>query len=153
MQAGRDLSVDVQKANQIEGDIYDATPRKPTGPPRSPDKTESTRAAGMDNANGQPEKTNDTGETGRAPGAGPVQYSAAEFDDSEDGRKRIILVDRQEEKIVYNPDEDAAEASQTKRDDQTDDEEPQMSATSYPGMEWNPYAAGGYEDWCDDQVR
>jgi len=28
-----------------------------------------------------------------------------------------------------------------------DPEVPQMSATSYPGQEWNPYGAGGYEDW------
>jgi hypothetical protein len=24
---------------------------------------------------------------------------------------------------------------------------PSMSATSYPGQEWNPYAMGGYEEF------
>jgi hypothetical protein len=24
-----------------------------------------------------------------------------------------------------------------------------MSATSYPGQEWNPYSAGGWEDGAD----
>lgn len=28
-----------------------------------------------------------------------------------------------------------------------EEERPQMSATSYPGQEWNPYGDGGFEEW------
>ncbi len=40
----------------------------------------------------------------------------------------------QEEKIAFDPNENA----------------PQMTATSYPGQEWNPYGEPGYGDWRED---
>lgn len=52
----------------------------------------------------------------------------AELEDTAEARKRTLRIDSQEEKIHYDPDADS------------DGElPPQMSATSYPGQEWNPY--------------
>ncbi|KAJ4179328.1 hypothetical protein NW755_012550 [Fusarium falciforme] len=59
---------------------------------------------------------------------------SAELEDTEDARKRTLRIDSQEEKIHYDPNADS------------DGElPPQMSATSYPGQEWNPYG-GEYGD-------
>ncbi|KAM0415649.1 hypothetical protein ACHAPT_013399 [Fusarium lateritium] len=59
--------------------------------------------------------------------AGGPSFSA-ELEDTEDARKRTLRIDSQEEKIHYDPNADS------------DGElPPQMSATSYPGQEWNPY--------------
>jgi hypothetical protein len=38
------------------------------------------------------------------------------------------------------------EASEVEIDE---NEPPSMSATSYPGQEWNPYAAGGWDEDYD----
>ncbi|KAH7158254.1 hypothetical protein B0J13DRAFT_435046 [Dactylonectria estremocensis] len=60
----------------------------------------------------------------------------AELEDTEEAHRRKLRLNSQEEKIHYNPDEDS------------DGElPPQMSATSYPGQEWNPYPE--YDDWND----
>lgn len=60
----------------------------------------------------------------------------AELDDTEEAHRRKVRLDSQEEKIHYNPDEDS------------DGEVPaQMSATSYPGQEWNPYGMPEYGEW------
>jgi len=54
--------------------------------------------------------------------------------------KRQHLLREQEEKIpVFEPQPDLVPARK-------EDELPQMSATSYPGQEWNPYEAG-FGDW------
>lgn len=65
----------------------------------------------------------------------PKTSFAAELDDTEEARKRTLRLEAQEEKIHYDPQEDA---------------EPQMSATSYPGDEWNPYGEVAFGDWKDD---
>ncbi|KAK0633744.1 hypothetical protein B0T14DRAFT_507766 [Immersiella caudata] len=58
--------------------------------------------------------------------------------------KRQRLLREQEEKIpVFTPEPDVVVKTNKK-----DEELPQMSATSYPGQEWNPYEAG-YGDWED----
>ncbi|KAF4342545.1 hypothetical protein FBEOM_3521 [Fusarium beomiforme] len=60
----------------------------------------------------------------------------AELEDTEDARKRTLRIDSQEEKIHYDPNADS------------DGElPPQMSATSYPGQEWNPYGMPEMGDW------
>lgn len=57
--------------------------------------------------------------------------------------KRHKLLREQEEKIpVFDPEPDLVVMTNTKKDEEL----PQMSATSYPGQEWNPYEAG-YGDW------
>lgn len=76
----------------------------------------------------------------------PVQSSADIFEEM----KRKQLLREQEEKIPVNPTEPdmyAAAAAAAKKKDQ--DDVPQMSATSYPGQEWNPYGGAEYEDWND----
>ncbi|KAJ3496185.1 hypothetical protein NLG97_g2842 [Lecanicillium saksenae] len=55
----------------------------------------------------------------------------AELEDTAEARQRTIRIDGQEEKIAYDPEE----------------ENPKMSATSYPGQEWNPYGEPGFGDW------
>ncbi|PNY25244.1 Uncharacterized protein TCAP_04825 [Tolypocladium capitatum] len=59
---------------------------------------------------------------------------AAELDDTADRYQRSRRLESQEEKILYHPEDDT----------------PQMSATSYPGQEWNPYGEPGFGDWKDD---
>ena len=53
----------------------------------------------------------------------------AELEDTEEAHKRKMRLQSQEEKIYYDPE---------------DDREPTMSATSYPGQEWNPYGMPEY---------
>lgn len=67
-------------------------------------------------------------------GRGPSFH--AELEDTEDARKRTLRINSQEEKIHYDPNADS------------DGEVPvQMSATSYPGQEWNPYGMPEMGDW------
>lgn len=66
----------------------------------------------------------------------------AELEDTEDARKRTLRIDSQEEKIHYDPNADS------------DGEVPaQMSATSYPGQEWNPYGMPDMGDWNEALYR
>ncbi|KAF9766381.1 hypothetical protein IL306_001233, partial [Fusarium sp. DS 682] len=60
----------------------------------------------------------------------------AELEDTEDARKRTLRIDSQEEKIHYDPNADS-----------DGEVPPQMSATSYPGQEWNPYGMPEMGDW------
>ncbi|KAL6874639.1 hypothetical protein HDV57DRAFT_511076 [Trichoderma longibrachiatum] len=53
---------------------------------------------------------------------------------SSEARKRAIRLASQEEKIYYEP----------------EDDEPKMSATSYPGQEWNPFGEPEFADWKED---
>ncbi|KAK3695598.1 hypothetical protein B0T22DRAFT_455782 [Podospora appendiculata] len=74
----------------------------------------------------------------------PPKTSADIFEEA----KRKMLLREQEEKIpVYptEPDMNFAAAAAARRKDQED--MPQMSATSYPGQEWNPYGDGVGEEW------
>lgn len=66
----------------------------------------------------------------------------AELEDTEDARKRTLRINSQEEKIHYDPNADS------------DGEVPaQMSATSYPGQEWNPYGMPDMGDWNEALYR
>lgn len=58
----------------------------------------------------------------------------AELEDTEEARKRAIRLASQEEKIFYEP----------------EDETPKMSATSYPGQEWNPFGEQEFTDWREE---
>lgn len=114
------LDVDVKKAQQPteEDDIYDATPRVVQN-----DTGESA-------ASPKPlQLVTGTSTKGSMGGSTAKERSPVELEDTEEARKRAIRLDSQEEKIFYDK----------------DDFEPQMSATSYPGQEWNPYgdAEGG----------
>ncbi|KAI0839438.1 hypothetical protein F5Y06DRAFT_265429 [Hypoxylon sp. FL0890] len=74
---------------------------------------------------------------GQEPGPGPGPAS----DDSSLSEEKIAVpMDHEEKILVEQPVELAAV-----NDD--DDGIPVMSATSYPGQEWNPYGAGEFGDW------
>jgi hypothetical protein len=134
------LRVNVHKANQdAHDDIYDATPRKQplerqrTG--ESQISISSTEEAAR-KANGAAKKSKGPPKVIR------VNSTRAELEDTEDERKRSIRLEAQEEKILYDPNEDGPSSVGRRKEEA---EAPQMSATSYPGMEWNPYANGNYD--------
>ncbi|KAJ4259582.1 hypothetical protein NW762_007512 [Fusarium torreyae] len=74
------------------------------------------------------------------PRAGPAFH--AELEDTEDARKRTLRINSQEEKIHYDPNADS-----------DGEPPPQMSATSYPGQEWNPYGMPELGDWNEGLER
>ncbi|OTA58877.1 hypothetical protein K449DRAFT_436369 [Hypoxylon sp. EC38] len=160
------LNINVERANDAlqkgdgdggggEDDIYDATPRV-------------NRALGEGQGQGQDgghENTKYAGSSphvngavvaGTAAGAGAVVSVIAEegivqepghghghgpgSDDSSQSEKIAVPMDHEEKILVEQPVELAAV-----NDD--DDGIPVMSATSYPGQEWNPYGAGEFGDW------
>lgn len=57
-----------------------------------------------------------------------------ELEDTNPARMRTMRMDGQEEKIFYEP----------------EPEMPKMTATSYPGQEWNPYGEPEFMNWQDD---
>jgi hypothetical protein len=65
--------------------------------------------------------------------------------------KRQQLLREQEEKIPViptEPDMEAAAAAAAAARARSEQEElPTMTATSYPGQEWNPYGDGGFDEW------
>lgn len=63
--------------------------------------------------------------------------STAELDDTTKQYERSRRLESQEEKILF-------------RAEDADDYQPQMSATSWPGQEWNPYGEPGFGDWRED---
>ncbi|CAK7219482.1 hypothetical protein SCUCBS95973_003837 [Sporothrix curviconia] len=67
------------------------------------------------------------------------QTSAQQF---EDYKRRLMLKDLEEKIPVFIPEPDDDLAAQK----QKEQEEPTMSATSYPGQEWNPYDEFAYVD-------
>lgn len=62
---------------------------------------------------------------------------AAELDDTTERYERSRRLESQEEKILF-------------RAEDADDYQPQMSATSWPGQEWNPYGEPGFDDGRED---
>ncbi|KAH0422579.1 hypothetical protein CcaCcLH18_12741 [Colletotrichum camelliae] len=154
--AGTRLSVNIQKANQdtSDSDIYDATPRLPSGPlppPAKPITVTSTGQSQVSESSADEAPRNATHTNGNANGAGVTalargRSTRAELEDTEDERMRTMRLEAQEEKILVDPYEEK-QSSGNKYRKEDDPEAPQMSATSYPGQEWNPYGAGGYEEW------
>ncbi|WQF89623.1 hypothetical protein CDEST_14637 [Colletotrichum destructivum] len=151
------LSVNVQKANQeTPDDIYDSTPRLSSGPPPPPAKPIVSTATGQSmvsdsSADEAPRNATHVNGNANANGAASAALASgkstrAELEDTEDERKRTIRHEAQEEKILVDPYEELQSGGIKYRKEE-DPEVPQMSATSYPGQEWNPYGAGGYEDW------
>ncbi|OLN86042.1 hypothetical protein CCHL11_05203 [Colletotrichum chlorophyti] len=143
-----------QTNRETRDDIYDSTPRLPSGSSPAPvkpiietrtgqstvslssaDEASQTTSHANGNANGSNSTMITRGKSTRA-----------ELEDTEDERKRTIRQEAQEEKILVDPYEELQSGGLKFRKDD-DPEAPQMSATSYPGQEWNPYVAGGYEDW------
>lgn len=79
--------------------------------------------------------TEATSATSQATGGNDGQQTDfhAELDDTEDARKRTMRLETQEGLIHYDPGADS-----------DGEPAPQMSATSYPGQEWNPYGMPEY---------
>jgi hypothetical protein len=118
------LGIDIEKAQQLEeDDLYSATPRK------LENGLQPTVSRTMSN------------EEAETSAAGAAQANVkrsntvvAELEDTEEARKRAIRLASQEEKIFYEP----------------EDETPRMSATSYPGQEWNPFGEQEFTDWREE---
>ncbi|KAK2022686.1 hypothetical protein LX32DRAFT_667892 [Colletotrichum zoysiae] len=149
------LVVNVHKANHgTPDDIYDSTPRLPSGPPPPPPQPIAATATGqsmVSDSSADEAPRNATHANGGGNGESSTNVvrgksARAELEDTEDERKRTIRHEAQEEKILVDPYEEL-ESGGVKYRKEEDPEIPQMSATSYPGQEWNPYGAGGYEDW------
>lgn len=112
-------------------------PPSPVLPPTTIPAEPSTSANGNGNGNGQ---VNGNGSSSGK----PVTSSADIFNEE----KRKMLIREQEEKIPVFPEEvdmNLAAAAAAKKKEQ--EEMPHMTATSYPGQEWNPYGDGGFEEW------
>jgi hypothetical protein len=111
-------------------DLYSASPRLP--PPNPKDALNDTNV-NYEDGNGNPNliKTN----------ANISQDENHKFGNLQPG---ILKFQQPEEKIPFQSE------SEMGMDTTEDDHEPAtMSATSYPGQEWNPYIAGGWEDGFD----
>ncbi|RDL31501.1 uncharacterized protein BP5553_09710 [Venustampulla echinocandica] len=127
---GEDLLKMTVVVRESSPDLYDASPRLPIQgghANREPgDLAVNTNLSSTIEAQRTPTKTSHSG--------------AAGIEDTPPDRRLAMA---QEEKIVY--DGDAADTG----DAQNDDAPVTMSATSYPGQEWNPYGMGNYEDGPD----
>lgn len=101
--------------------------------------------AGEDIYDATPRITKDAASESRGPteklkvatGGEPKGAFSAELEDTFEAHARKQRLESQEEKIHYNPEDDV-------------DHVPQMSATSYPGQEWNPYGEFEYGDWREE---
>jgi len=134
------LDIDVDKAKKLaEDNIYDATPRLNN---TSTAGSQKQRPAQMSRTVSG-ETIDSLGEVKQHAivvhdaGGEEAAAAAAELDDTADRYERSRRLESQEEKILYKP-EDA------------EDFAPQMSATSYPGQEWNPYGEPGFGEWKDE---
>ena len=128
--AASNLGIDVEKARLlVEDNLYDATPKVvPSGTENSHEASGVPQIVSKEEAESSREAETKTGVT-------PVSTGVvAELEDTEEARKRAIRLASQEEKIYYEP----------------EDFEPKMSATSYPGQEWNPFGEPEFADWKED---
>ncbi|KAM0569586.1 hypothetical protein ACHAO3_008911 [Verticillium nonalfalfae] len=149
--AGRNLNINVQSANHGDhDDIYDSTPRRPIEPLKPTITGDSQVSAGSNEERQALQARREAEAAGASADQAKTtlardKSTRAELEDTEDERKRSIRLEAQEEKILYDPDEDYALVTDGDAA-RKDPDAPLMSATSYPGMEWNPYMAGGYDD-------
>ncbi|ROV94912.1 hypothetical protein VSDG_07097 [Cytospora chrysosperma] len=112
-----------------------ATSKSPSHSEEEPPSPTESELGRKDKAGAE---TDETGEDDKAMANGkPVQSSAEIFEE----HKRKQLLRDMEEKIAIFPTEPQALEPKKK-----DDDAPMMSATSYPGQEWNPYGDGWVED-------
>lgn len=118
------LGIDIEKAQQLEeDDLYSATPRK------IENGVQPTISRTMSN-----EQAESSAAAATQANVKRSNTVLAELEDTEEARKRAIRLASQEEKIFYEP----------------EDEMPKMSATSYPGQEWNPFGEQEFADWRED---
>ncbi|KAG9253981.1 uncharacterized protein F5Z01DRAFT_655644 [Emericellopsis atlantica] len=123
----KDLNVDVAKSNKVdEENIYDATPRLDQNRTGASDNSMSGSAM-----SGHKVPVTSVKDAEQAKRDDPPMM---ELEDTADARMRTLRLNSQEEKIFYDPEGDV----------------PKMSATSYPGQEWNPYGEPEFGDWKED---
>ncbi|KAI0010474.1 hypothetical protein F4779DRAFT_577677 [Xylariaceae sp. FL0662B] len=154
------LQVNVERANDLKqdaDDIYDATPRMNSSESA---QHENTKYAGSDigrsGMNGTAVAGGVAGAaagigagigTGLAIDAGAIESGTTpspepEAENAEQQPQATVVIHTEpEEKILVDQPVELAAVN----DD--DDGVPVMSATSYPGQEWNPYGAGEFGDW------
>jgi hypothetical protein len=124
-------------------DLYNASPRLPPtnqGFPSNPNHNPNHRnSSNLGNGNGNGHASPSTQNTeGAGASSGKVNdFMAKRRAEIEEQKKKAA-----EEKIYYD-----AETGEEGHHDEGEPEGVMMSATSYPGQEWNPYLAGGYEDF------
>jgi hypothetical protein len=135
--AVKHLSAEADRPKHVdEENIFDATPRvkqQETGDSSSQGISEVSRATTVDTVARTKSKGKGKADAAQDPVAAARGSShTAELPDSSEEYQRTMRLQSQEEKIFYEP----------------EDEAPKMVATSYPGQEWNPYGEfdlGG--DW------
>lgn len=151
-----DLNVDTQEASRVrdddDDDLYDATPRTHSTALQSARTGDSQGS--LDSRNILAPRHNTNGSASGGADSGREGSTRAELEDTEEKRKISMRREAQEEKILYDPNEEdgpSALSGNIKTGDMDGNDPrkgaPHMSATSYPGMEWNPYASRPYEDW------
>ena len=121
-----------------EENLYEATPQlkaaQTSGSRDTSDVSGETGAVATDTKATEESETVKS-KTGDKPDE-PSGSFAMELEDTADARMRTMRLDSQEEKIFYDPEGDV----------------PKMSATSYPGQEWNPYGEPDFGDWRDEDA-
>jgi hypothetical protein len=163
----QNLSLNVEQANSHvrngSEDIYDATPRLNNSRFQGEDQThENTKYAGSEKSRALTNGAAVAAGIVAGAGAGAIiadnQSFLAEPDDSDadesesarESKEDIQISPPQrtttmnmepEEKILVDQPVELAAVNDH------DDGIPTMSATSYPGQEWNPYGAGEFGDW------
>ncbi|KAK1671967.1 hypothetical protein BDP55DRAFT_696487 [Colletotrichum godetiae] len=151
-------AVNVQQANQEpkDNDLYESTPRLPSNPSQPPAAQPIIAAntghsivsdSSADEAPRNASHANGSAGTAASTTLARGKSTRAELEDTEDERQRTMRREAQEEKILVDPYEELSSGGVKYRKEEEPVDVPQMSATSYPGQEWNPYGAGGYEDW------
>ncbi|KID82666.1 hypothetical protein MGU_10001 [Metarhizium guizhouense ARSEF 977] len=122
-----DLGVDIAKAKQHhDDDIYDATPRLAKAENDEEPKVHEISRKVSEDSLSEKSKSKEVPKT-------TTQFTA-ELEDTAGAHQRRVRLASQEEKIWLDPQDDPNYL-------------PQMSATSYPGQEWNPY---GDPDFLED---
>lgn len=131
-------------------DLYNASPRLPpttSGFASNPSQNSGHRDSNLGNGNGSAHAspiTLNTQQDMAQNGQGSSGPSGSVSDLMAKRRAEIEIQKKKaaEEKIYYD-----AETGEEGHHDETEGDGVMMSATSYPGQEWNPYLAGGYEDF------
>ena len=134
----KNVGVDVEQYTPVaDNDMSGATPDL------KHDKTgESKNVSDMSKSNSNGSASNKPGSNNAAENTkSPVNSQGTEeaaahveLEDTAEARLRTLRLNAQEEKIFYDPEGDI----------------PKMSATSYPGQEWNPYGEPEFADFRDD---
>ena len=152
---GNDVKTTVLEAPKRQSlDLYDASPlvsthnvASPPIPPQSIHRRTSSRPETPKLSLQTPSSRSSSSRYQQTPQAATKDSRYAELEGTKaDGFNMRVPRREQEEKIFYDKDSGMRGAYGRDEDDYAG---PSMSATSYPGQEWNPYGAGGWDDDSD----